>query len=137
MVTGWSYLVGSSGVPASCISCTSALPREVTRREICPIVPSFISGWGGSTVIGPFHVPARDFSWVKEFCAAEGAGWVAEVCISCWASAIVARPSRTIAIRNRDFMLILLQILAPVKGANSVILHYNTNARVKDFFAFI
>src|SRR5215469_14913299 len=123
MVTGWSYLVGSNGVPASCISCTSALPREVTRREICPTVPSFISGCGGSTVIGPFHVPARDFSWVKDFCASEGAGWFAEVCISCWASAMVARHSRTKASRNRSFIFILL---ANLGQCDAVVLLYLT-----------
>src|SRR5258708_33461526 len=73
MVTGWSYLVGSSAEPASFISCTSAFPLEVTRSSTCTgLSPQ--SGWGGVAVTGPCQEPARVFSLSKDFCASD---WVA------------------------------------------------------------
>src|SRR5262245_6818119 len=104
MVTGWSYFVASKGVPASCISCTSTFPREVTRIEISPMVPGFTSGRGGSTVTVPFQVPASAFSCEKDFLPSD-CGWVADVCISCWASATVARSSRAKRITGRRVLM--------------------------------
>src|SRR3979409_1851682 len=107
MVTGWSYLVGSS-FPASLISCTSALPREVTRNETSPIAPLPISFTGGSVVIVACQGPGRVLSGSKGFCASDfGAS---DFCASCWANAAVESEIRTTeSRRRRDFMLILLE----------------------------
>src|SRR3954447_447777 len=73
MVTGWSKCAGSSALPGSYISCTSALPREVTRRfrSRMASLPPF--GIGGSIVTFPFHEPASDLSWVNDFWASDWA----------------------------------------------------------------
>src|SRR6185312_9265246 len=59
------------------ISCTRALPLEVTRSETC-ISPGSILGFGGSRVARPCQVPARVFSLVKAFCASDSgaAAWL-------------------------------------------------------------
>src|SRR5260370_32409358 len=103
MVTGWSYRVGSSGFPTSCISCTSAFPREVTRSETCDIVPFPISCSGGSVVIEACQEPARVFSWSKDFCASDF--WVSVFCTPDCAKATVESDSRTTdSIMRSDFM---------------------------------
>src|SRR5580698_3348945 len=99
MVTGWSYLVASNGVPASCISCTSAFPLEVTRSETCILAPD-ISGASG-TVTTPSHSPARLFKVVKDFCASDG------VVATSAAKAVAATRRNKREIAMRDFMLIL------------------------------
>src|SRR5712691_3668038 len=97
MVTGWSYLVASNGVPASWNSCTSACPREVTRSEACIGLPPDICGISG-TVTAPSHSPARLFMVVKDFCASD------------CAKARVERHIRTTDSRKRwDVMFILLK----------------------------
>src|ERR1700686_630086 len=73
MVTGWSYLVGSKGVPASCISCTRAFPLEVTRSETWMGLFMSISAIGGSSVTEPCQVAARVFSLSKDFWASDWA----------------------------------------------------------------
>src|SRR5208282_2726659 len=99
MVTGWSYLVASNGVPASWNSCTRAFPREVTRSERCIGLPPDISGISG-TVTGPSHSPARLFMVVKDFCASD------------WEKATVESDSRTTdSIKRWDFIFILLLLL--------------------------
>src|SRR5260370_14525071 len=104
MVTGWSYLVASNGVPASCISCTRTFPREVTRSERCVGLPPDISGISG-TVTGPSHSPARLFTVVKDFCASDGRGATQDFCASDWAKATVATATRTTnSIKRSDFM---------------------------------
>jgi len=60
-------LVESSGVPEACISCTTAFPREVTRREMCTgLSISGIPCIGGSRVTGPSHSPARLLTVLKD-----------------------------------------------------------------------
>src|SRR5271169_2730510 len=108
MVTGWSYLVASNGVPASCISCTRTFPREVTRSEMCVSLPSDHSGISG-TVTEPSHSPARLFMVVKDFCASDGTGATEDFCVSDWARVTVQSDSRTTdSIKRWDFMFILL-----------------------------
>src|SRR6266496_3675984 len=144
MVTGWSYLVASSTVPASCISCTSALPREVTRNEISE--SDFpISCIGGSTVTGPCHFPAKVFMVSKDFCASDFGAVV--FCASVWAKATAVSASRT-TIKRWDFMLHspkkfflrearICSRLAPGHCDQAmrctVILNYNTTENVKRF----
>src|SRR5690349_19573057 len=90
MVTGWSYFIGSKGVPASCISCTSAFPLEVTRSVISSLALS-TSGFDGVAFTEPRQVPARVFSSVKDFCASVSAtGLSAILCPSDCAKATVA-----------------------------------------------
>src|SRR5580658_1379107 len=109
MVTGWSYLAASSGVPASCISWTSAFPLDVTRIEMCEVTPFEISGCGGSTVTGPSQFPARVFIVSKDFCASGDATWSAALCASCCAKATVVRDIRaTNNMVQMDFMYFLL-----------------------------
>src|SRR5271169_1194849 len=104
MVTGWSYLVASNGVPASCISCTRTFPREVTRSEMCVSLPSDHSGISG-TVTEPSHSPARLFMVVKDFCASDGTGATEDFCVSDWARVTVQSDSRTTdSIKRWDFM---------------------------------
>src|ERR1700731_2861188 len=114
MVTGWSYFVGSSGFPVSPISCTNALPREVTRSETSPIAPFPISFTGGSVVIVACQEPARGLSWSKDFCASDlgASDWAAGLCASAWAKATAESDNTaTESIMRSDFMLILLQRL--------------------------
>src|SRR5450631_1614689 len=61
------------------ISCMSALPMEVTRSEICMGFPSMV----------PSQEPARDFNWLKDFCASD------------WAKARVESPMRAAESRIR------------------------------------
>src|ERR1700722_1896641 len=109
MVTGWSYLVASNGVPASWNSCTRAFPREVTRSERCILAPD-ISGASG-TVTGPSHSPARFFRVVKDFCASDGTAATEDFSaldfsMSDCAKATVESDIRTTdSIKRRDFML--------------------------------
>src|SRR5208282_3912573 len=113
MVTGWSYLVASNGVPASWNSCTRAFPREVTRSERCIGLPPDISGISG-TVTGPSHSPARLFMVVKDFCASDGTGATEDCCASCCAKATVASDIRTTdSTQRKDFIFILLKKLIP------------------------
>src|SRR6516165_10719977 len=104
MVSGWSYLAGSSGVPASFISCTSAFPREVTRSETCTgLSPQ--SGCGGSAVTGPCQVPARVFNVSNDFCASDGALLSLDLCASDCAKAMMANNTKTADnIKREDFM---------------------------------
>src|SRR6202051_4370628 len=146
MVTGWSYFVASSGVPASCISCTRTFPREVTRSEAWIGLPSDICGISG-TVTGASHSPARPFMVAKDFCASDGAGATEDFCASDCAKAAMETNSRTADIlKRRDFMFILLKefILEPGQGYSltsissnelnyTVIVNYNTRD-VKLFF---
>src|SRR5208283_2806926 len=110
MVTGWSYLVASSGVPASWSSCTSALPLEVTRMEMWRGLPSDISGIS-ATVAEPSHSPARDFMVAKAFCASDGAGAVEDMCgsgfcVCDWAKATVESAIKaTESIERRECMV--------------------------------
>src|SRR5580700_1121003 len=104
MVTGWSYFVASSGVPASCISCTRTFPREVTRSEMCIGLPPDISGISG-TLTEPSHSPARVFMVVKDFCAADGTGAAEDVCASCWAKAMLVSAKTKVSAKQRRFML--------------------------------
>src|SRR5208282_1414217 len=106
MVTGWSYLVASNGVPASWNSCTRAFPREVTRSERCIGLPPDISGISG-TVTGPSHSPARLFMVVNDFCASDGTGATDDFCASDWAKAAVQSNIRTNRTEGamRDFIL--------------------------------
>src|ERR1700734_270052 len=76
MVTGWSYLAGSRGVPEVFISCTTALPREVMRKEMCTGPLSDMPCIGGSVLTGPSHSPARLLTVLKDACASDGAGVV-------------------------------------------------------------
>src|SRR5579864_7105215 len=99
MVTGWSTLVGSSTAPASSISCTSALPRDVTRMVTWVGLLLFISGMGGTTLTGPSHLPARVFSSSKDFCASDCAKATVE-------SAITTKQSS----QRNDFIFILLRL---------------------------
>src|SRR5579863_5506240 len=103
MVTGWSYFVGSNGVPASWNSCTRAFPREVTRSERCILAPD-ISG-ASATVTGPSHSPARLFMVVNDFCASDGKGAAASA-----AKAEAATRTNRTQSAMRDFMFILLLI---------------------------
>src|SRR5439155_4637707 len=83
---------------------------------------------GGATVTGPCHVPASDFSSVKDFCASD-CGLVADVCISCWATATVARHSRAKGrIKRRVFMFVLLRNSRPdvITGCDTLLVNYNT-----------
>src|SRR5579864_3323430 len=82
MVTGWSILVGSSTAPASSISWTSALPREVTRMVTWVGLLLFISGMGGTTLTGPSHLPAKVLSSSKDFCASDCAKATVESAIT-------------------------------------------------------
>src|SRR3984893_10644895 len=110
MVTGWSYLVASNGVPASWNSCTRTLPREVTRSERCILAPD-ISGASG-TVTGPSHSPARLFMVAKDFCASDGAGATEDFCASdCAKTTVVSNIRPTNSIKRWDFMWILLKLL--------------------------
>src|SRR3954447_24170956 len=111
MVTGWSYLVGSS-FPVSPISCTRALPREVTRRVTSPMAPLPISFTGGSVVIVARQVPARVLSWSKDFCASDfgASDWAGCLCASAWAKAIAESDNTAMeSIMRSDFILNLLQ----------------------------
>src|SRR5205823_2665010 len=110
MVTGWSWRVGSSCVPTSAISCTSAFPLDVTRIVICVGLLVSISACGGSTANRPCQVPARVFNWVKDFSASDCAGLLTDFCASdfCasdWAKATVVSDIRTTgSIKRSDFM---------------------------------
>src|SRR5436305_7844220 len=74
MVIG-SSLVGSSGVPGSFISCTSALPLEVTRNVTYMGLSSMAAfAEGRSVVTEPFHEPAKVFSLSNVFLASDWAG---------------------------------------------------------------
>src|SRR5258708_7427412 len=65
MVTGWSYLVGSSAEPASFISCTSAFPLEVTRSSTCTgLSPQ--PDWGDKPVQVELRVTSRGNALVHE-----------------------------------------------------------------------
>src|ERR1700686_1785453 len=109
MVAGWSYFVASSGVPASCISCTRTFPREVTRSEAWIGLPSDICGISG-TVTGPSHSPARLFMVAKDFCASDGAGATEDFCASdCAKTTVVSASRATHGIKRRDFMIVLLK----------------------------
>src|SRR5580658_386769 len=114
MVTGWSYLVASNGVPASCISCTRTFPREVTRSERCIALPPDISGISG-TLTGPSHSPARLFMVAKDFCASDSTGATEDFCASDWpdcAKATVVRDSKTRdSIKRTGFIFLLLGLL--------------------------
>src|SRR5215472_7342020 len=140
MVTGWSYFAGSSGVPASCISCTSAAPLDVTRMETCA-VSVFMPGCGGSMVVRPSQSPARVFSWVKDLSASD--------VVAGWAKARTGRritPASSI-IRN-DFIFVLLKIsqfpvleqpliqvdLSRFRKRNGGIVMYNTMFDTSSFF---
>src|SRR5580704_2597595 len=112
MVTGWSYLVASNGVAASCISCTSAFPLEVTRSERCILAPD-ISG-ASATVTGPSHSPARLFMVVNDFCASDGTGVAAST-----AKAVAAIRTNRTESAMRDFILILL-LISVQQGETSV-----------------
>src|SRR5258708_4784824 len=102
MVTGWSYLVASNGVPASWSSCTRTFPREVTRSERC-ILPPDICGASG-TVTVPSHSPARLLMDAKDFCASDGTG-ATGFCASVWAKIKVESDIRiTDSIIRSDFM---------------------------------
>src|SRR5208282_3395808 len=125
MVTGWSYLVASNGVPASWNSCTRAFPREVTRSERCIGLPPDISGISG-TVTGPSHSPARLFMVAKDFCASDVTGAMEAFCasdlsMSDWAKATVESDIRTTdSIKRRDFMFLLLKAsLLSGRGSHS------------------
>src|SRR5215469_9409064 len=59
-------VIGSSGLPSILISCTIALPIEVTRSESCACLPS-TSGSGGVVVTVPCHDPASVLSTAKDF----------------------------------------------------------------------
>src|ERR1700722_16068668 len=80
-------VIGSSALPAILISCISALPMEVTRRETCMGLPSKV----------PSQEPAKVFNSSKDFCASD------------CAKATVERLIRTTGSRKRrDFIFILL-----------------------------
>src|SRR5215831_10860960 len=104
MVSGWSYLAGSSGVAVSFISCTSAFPREVTRSETWTgLSPQ--SACGGSAVTGPCQVPARVFNVSNDFCASDGALLSLDLCASDCAKAMMANNIRTADnIKREGFM---------------------------------
>src|SRR5271170_4205820 len=107
-------VMGSSDLPDMLISCMSALPMEVTRRETCIGLPSTL----------PSHEPARSFKLSKDFCASD------------WAKAAVESPSNTTASRKR-FMLLLLTQPGSHGGdalGSTVILNYNTISLSRDFF---
>src|SRR5215831_19135210 len=63
-------VIGSSGLPSILISCTIALPIEVTRSESCACLPS-ISGWGGVVISLPCHEPANVLIKSKDFCPSD------------------------------------------------------------------
>src|ERR1035438_4200755 len=63
-------VIGSSGRSAPVISCTIALPMEVTRREPFTALLS-MSGDGGSVVTRPSQVPARVLSLSKDCFASD------------------------------------------------------------------
>src|SRR5947209_2366746 len=93
MVIG-SSLVGSSGVPGSFISCTSALPLEVTRNVTYMGLPSKAAfAAGRSVVTEPFQEPARVFSLSNDFCASDWAG-LEDFCGSDWAKTPMARNNK-------------------------------------------
>src|SRR5438477_2073054 len=93
MVIG-SSLVGSSGVPGSFISCTSALPLEVTRNVTYMGLPSKAAfAAGRSVVTEPFQEPARVFSLSNDFCASDWAG-LEDFCGSDWAKTPIARNNK-------------------------------------------
>src|SRR5580704_18629440 len=62
-------VIGSSG-PSPRISCTRALPMEVTRNVTCINLPSMSEFWG-TVVKWPSHEPARLFRLSKDFCASD------------------------------------------------------------------
>src|SRR5437764_15295414 len=104
MVIG-SSLVGSSGVPGSFISCTSALPLDVTRNVTYMGLPSKAAfAAGRSVVTEPFQEPARVFSLSNDFCASDWAG-LEDFCGSDCAKTPMARNNKKadIVIRS-DFI---------------------------------
>src|SRR5205807_1573776 len=106
MVIG-SSLVGSSGVPGCFISCTRALPLEVTRNVTYMGLSSMAAfASGRSVVIAPFQVPARVFSLSKDFCASDFG-------LSDWAKTPRENINRVRAdsIMRRDFISFLLHHL--------------------------
>src|SRR3979411_1460800 len=116
MVTGWSYLVASNGVPDAFNSCTSVFPREVTRIETWSGLPPDISGTSG-TLTGPSHSPARLFMVAKDFCASDDIGAAEDFCTSVWAKATVDSEIRTTdSIKRWDFMFILLKFFSLGSG---------------------
>src|ERR1700678_3436363 len=133
MVTGWSFLVGSSAFVQSYISCTSAFPREVVRIWTFTIVPSGIpESFGAATV--PCQGPARAFSLSKDFWASDGV----EVASAAKAVAAIRRNTTEAAMRdfmfNLSFSVSVSSALTRFALLITVIVNYNTRSSVKDFF---
>src|SRR5450755_2831060 len=63
-------VIGSSGRSIPFISCTRALPMEVTRSVAWTALPS-MSGSTGMVVTWPSHVPARVLSLSKDCLASD------------------------------------------------------------------
>src|SRR5512140_3177914 len=63
-------VIGSSGLPSTCTSCSSALPIDVTRSVTCARLPC-TSAICGTVVSVPSHEPATAFILSKDFCASD------------------------------------------------------------------
>src|SRR5271154_2447481 len=91
-------VMGSSGLPSPLISCTIALPLEVTRNEACTALPS-MSGAGGMVVTWASHEPAMVFNVSKEFCASDGGA------LASAAKAVATIRTNTTESAMRDFIM--------------------------------
>src|SRR6187549_3797022 len=70
-------VIGSSGIPATLISCRTALPLEVSRIVTCTTLVCK-SGVGGTVVTVPSHSPAKAFILLKEAAASDWANATAD-----------------------------------------------------------
>src|SRR5262245_21583488 len=126
MVIGW------SGLPEIDISCSSALPMDVTRNPSCANLPC-TAGTAGTVVIGPTHEPATVLSTSKAFCVSVGAPVaVGMVCSPDWGNAALDRVNRP-NISTKGFICVLLgrSMCAVQLISSCVIVKYNTITDVK------
>src|ERR1700722_10128956 len=140
-------VMGSSGLPGKpVISCSRALPMEVTRSVTCRVLPSSSLPVPEST---PSQEPARVFILSKDFCASDfcASGFCGSDCAK--ATADSDTKARTDSIRRKNSCFILLKILSlrgqvcrraecmrTIPSTISDIVNYNTMSQRKLFFGF-
>src|SRR5215472_16412890 len=111
-------VIGSSCLPSIFISCTTALPMEVTRRESCACLPLAV-GSTGMVVRKPSQEPDRVLIVSNDFCASD-----------CANSNGVESNVKT-AINAKQVSLICISLKPPIISGcyYSVIHNYNTIAK--------